>query len=76
MQKIKSSAELLELNKSGREYAGLMSRTELQHTLCLIEKTKCAPVWERRAIDVLIGAVVVALLWYVTYQSGIELTRF
>lgn len=76
MQKIKSSAELLELNRSGREYAGLMTRTELQHTLCLKEKTKCTPVWERRAIDMLLGAVVVGLIWYVVYMAGIELTRF
>lgn len=75
MQKIKSSSELLELNKAGRDIASLNEKSRRSYLMCR-EAVKVAPMWHRRAIDVLLGAVVVALIWYVVYCAGIELNRY
>lgn len=75
MQKIKSNVELLELNRAGRDIASLNEKSRRSYLMCR-EAVKVAPAWHRRAIDVLLGAVVVALIIYVVYASGLELARY
>lgn len=75
MLKIKPAAELLELNNAGREYTGLMTEKELRHSLCCKEYSKPVNKWKRRAIDIFLNAAVVSLMWYVVFQSGMELMR-
>lgn len=73
MPKIKPAEELLKLNHAGRTYAGLMTEKELQHSICCKEFVKPGSKWKRRAIDIFLSAAVVSLMWYVVFQSGMDL---